>query len=286
MLKLEQNVLKKLTGHGIYSPLRFKSTLSEVFHENTKLTPLSGRAYGQTIARILNSPANKTLMASPYKVYSLGQQVELERPVAEGELEKCISARRSQRRYTGEAVSRQELSKLLFYSYGITDRKNRFRAVSSGGALYPLELYVAAFNVEGLERGIYHYNVEHHTLDVVRRGDCWQQVKDCVWLSDIEEPEKVALIVFVTALFERNTMKYQDRGYRLILMEAGEVGQNMTLVATSLGLGVLLLGGFIDDHLSEVLDIDGYDEAPLLPIVVGRKPAAAAATGDGAGEHL
>jgi len=284
VLKLEQNVLKKLTGSGIYSPLRFKSSLSEMFHENTKLTPLSGRAYGQSIARILRSASTKRLMASPYKVYNLMEQVELGRPVAQGELEKCIFARRSQRLYTGEAVSLQELSKLLFYSYGRTDQKGHFRAVASGGALYPLELYVAALNVDGLERGIYHYNVEQHLLDVVRRDDFWQELKDCVWLSDIEEPENAAMIVFITAIFERGTMKYQDRGYRLILMEAGEVAQNMSLMATSLGLGALLLGGFIDNPLSNVLDVDGYDEAPLLPIVIGRKPAAAS-TGDASGER-
>jgi nitroreductase len=62
-------------------------------------------------------------------------------------------------------------------------------------------------------------------------------------------------------------------------MEAGEVAQNMTLMATSLGLGALLLGGFIDNRLSDLLDVDGYDEAPLLPIVIGRKPAAAPTSG-------
>jgi SagB-type dehydrogenase family enzyme len=284
VLKLEQNVLKKLSGSGIYSPLRFKSSLSEMFHENTKLTPLSGRAYGQTIARVLRSSATKRLMASPYKIYNLMEQAELGEPGEQSDLEKCISARRSQRCYTGEAVTRQELSKLLFYSYGRTDLRGHFRAVASGGALYPLELYVAALNVEGLERGIYHYNVEQHSLDVVRRDDFWKELKECVWLSDIEDPEKAAMIVFVTAIFERGTMKYQDRGYRLILMEAGEVAQNMSLMATSLGLGALLLGGFIDNPLSDLLDVDGYDEAPLLPIVIGRKPAAAAA-GDRPGEQ-
>jgi SagB-type dehydrogenase family enzyme len=272
MIKLERQTLKKLAGNSAHSAINIKSSLSEMFHENTKLTPLSGRAYGQHIANILRSPTANILMNSPYKLYNLMDQIELTSLEPQTELEKTIAARRSHRQFSGEAISKEELSKLLFFSYGRTDHKSRFRAVASGGALYPLELYILALNVEGLERGIYHYNIENHCLDVVSRGDFWPAAKSCLWLSDIEEPEKVAMIVVVTAIFPRNTMKYLDRGYRLILMEAGEVAQNMSLLAISAGLGALLLGGFIDNALSELLGIDGLDEAPLLPIVIGRKP--------------
>jgi hypothetical protein len=55
----------------------------------------------------------------------------------------------------------------------------------------------------------------------------------------------------------------------MILMEAGEVGHSLSLVATALGLGGYFLGGFVDDALSDVLDIDGVAEAPLLPMVLG-----------------
>jgi SagB-type dehydrogenase family enzyme len=273
VLKLEPRTVKKLAGKGFRSAIEIKSSLSEMFHENTKLTPLSGRAYGQHIANVLGSSEAKRLMASPYKLYSLMDQVELTSLEPKTELERVIADRRSQRRFSGEAITQQELSRLLFFSYGRTERGGQFRAVASGGALYPLEVYVIALNISGLERGIYHYDIEDHCLDVVSRGDCWDAVKDCVWLSDIEEPEKGAMIVVFTAIFQRNTMKYLDRGYRLILMEAGEAAQNMSLLATSAGLGVLLLGGFIDNALSELLGIDGVDEAPLLPVFVGRRPA-------------
>jgi nitroreductase len=56
----------------------------------------------------------------------------------------------------------------------------------------------------------------------------------------------------------------------MILMEAGEAAQNLCLIATSMDLGACLLGGFNDDLLSSFLDIDGVDEAPLLPVLVGR----------------
>lgn len=270
MLKLERPILKKLKGQNLHTSLQLDSSLAELFHENTKLGHLTGRAYGRNVARVLRSPMAQRLMASPYKLYNLMDQVGLERPRPESELEKTIAARRSVRSFTGEPLSLSEVSRLLYFSYGRTDGRGQFRAVSSGGALYPLEIYLIPRHVEGLEPGVYHYDVEHHALDVVRRGEVWEEAKKCVWLTDMADPDAVSAIVLVTAIFRRSTFKYQDRGYRLILMEAGEVAQNMTLVATSLGLGGCLLGGFLDNDLSEFLEIDGVDEAPLLPVVLGR----------------
>lgn len=271
MLRLDHSILRKLIGKSAHTSLRFFSSLSEIFHENTKLTPLSSRAYTLSVANVVRSPTAEQLMSQPYKVYSLMDQVELKPLEPHNEIERIITERRSERSFTGEAISQDELGKLLFYSYGRTDLRGRYRAVASGGALYPLEIYVVPNNISGLDQGVYHYNIERHALDVVERGDCWSTLKECVWLQDIEDPDAISMVIVITAIFGRNTMKYDDRGYRLILMETGEVGQNLSLVATSLGLGVCLLGGFIDDALSDLLGIDGIDEAPLLPIVVGKK---------------
>ncbi len=54
------------------------------------------------------------------------------------------------------------------------------------------------------------------------------------------------VLIFITALFERSTFKYQDRGYRFTLIEAGHVAQNMKLTATALGFSSVNLGGFFD----------------------------------------
>src|SRR5262249_44812094 len=145
------------------------------------------------------------------------------------------------------------------------------RAVASGGALYPLELYVAAFNVDGLQPGVYHYGIETAHLDVVRAGDPREALKGVVNFSGIDI-DRAALAIVIAAAFQRTTIKYLDRGYRMILMEAGEVAQNFCLLAASMNLGVCLLGGFQDDHLSEILDIDGVEEAPLVAMVAGRLP--------------
>lgn len=278
MIEIERRVLKKYTGGGFRGALRMEPSLSEMFHENTKLTPLSSRTYGAWIGKIARSKVLTTLMAKAYKVYSLMDQVPLESAPPRDQLENLIASRRSIRTYTGENISQEELSRLLFFSYGITDTRRNWRAVASGGGLFPLEVYAIALNVENLERGIYHYNIEHHCLDVVSRGDRLAELKECIWFEDIHIDDAAVLFI-VTAMFERSTLKYKDRGYRMVLMEAGEVAQNLTLMAGSMGLGVCLVGGFHDDIVSSLLGIDGNYEAPLLPIVVGRKVSEAAKPG-------
>ena len=129
-----------------------------------------------------------------------------------------------------------------------------------------------AYKVDGLDPGVYHYGVETNHLDVVKPGECLAAFKDAVYWQGVDV-DNASLAIIVTAAFPRNTIKYLDRGYRMILMEAGEAAQNLSLIATSMDLGVCLLGGFNDDLLSTFLDIDGVEEAPLLPVLVGRTAA-------------
>lgn len=272
MTYLDLRTLKKYSRSLLYAPLRRRAGLSEIFHENTKLAPLSGQAYGREIAVVLGSPKIRRLMSRPYKDYSLMDRVELPEASREGELCQTIAGRRSVRQYSGEPVSREDLSQLLFFSYGRTDDQQHFRAVPSGGGLYPLEIYVVALAVTGLEPGVYHYGVEDHHLDVVSRGDCHAEMKELVMTSGIDI-DTAAMVVIFTAVFQRNTLKYKDRGYRMILMESGAAAHGMSLVARSLGLADCYVGGFLDDELSEFLGIDGVQEAPLLPLVIGRQPA-------------
>lgn len=272
MIEIERQALKKFADKGFRGAVKMQASLSELFHENTKLTPLSSRAYGAWISQIGHSKMLMSLMAKAFKTYTLMDQVPLPSEPPRSELETLIAARRSTRNYSGESLSQAELGSLLFYSYGITDKRRNWRAVASGGGLFPLEIYIVPINVEDLESGIYHYNVEHNCLDVVSRGDRLAEIKECIWFEDIHLDDAAALFI-VTAVFERTTLKYQDRGYRMVLMEAGEVAQNMTLIANSQNLGVCLVGGFHDDIVSRILEIDGSYEAPLLPIVVGRMVA-------------
>ena len=134
------------------------------------------------------------------------------------------------------------------------------RPVPSAGALYPLELYVVAVAVDGLERGVYHYNPFRHRLARLAAALVAGRPRrrSSTRPSSITRPP---LIVVVTAVFWRSRFKYGLRGYRFALLEAGHVVQNAVLAATELELPALPLGGFYDRRLDAIVGADGLDEA-------------------------
>lgn len=210
-----------------------------------------------------------------HKEYPRFFKVNLPRNILSlGKLEDALFARHSKREYDISAdLSLLELSTLLYYSVGIkledqgkVEKVRRF--YPSGGARYPLELYLLIQRVEGLEPGIYHYNVKEHQLELltVAKREI-EKFKDGLlypWSRD------AAVAFIITAVWERNFMKYKDRGYRIVLMEAGHLGQNLALTAAALGIGSCNSVGFHNQRINEVLDIEEEDEDSLYLALLGK----------------
>jgi SagB-type dehydrogenase family enzyme len=145
--------------------------------------------------------------------------------------------------------------------------------VPSGGALYPLELYLYAASVDGLERGLYHCDPLDGELDVLRTADLSEDVRHCLVQADLASG--AAAIVFVTAVFERTTFKYGDRGYRFALLEAGHLAQNFCLAATAAGLASAPIGGYADRDVDRLLAVDGVTESTVYVLLLGTPHEAA-----------
>jgi SagB-type dehydrogenase family enzyme len=143
------------------------------------------------------------------------------------------------------------------------------RPVPSGGGLYPLELYVIASRVANLDAGIYHYNAFCHLLERVREGAMPPHLLSELFMRQPYVADS-AFVLILAAVFDRSLWKYEDRGYRYLLFEAGHVAQNCNLAAAALGLGAVNLGGFFDADLISFLHLDGEEESPLYAIAVGQ----------------
>ena len=183
-------------------------------------------------------------------------------------LDTLVAARRSTREYADTPLRLAQLSTLLRASYGVTGGlgPQRFRAVPSGGALYPLELYVAAQRVDELEPGLYHFDPFRVVLERIRPlgSDA------LVGLTPFDEllvPS--AAVTMISAVFWRSRFKYGSRAYRFALLEAGHVAQNFLLAATAHGLAACPVGGFYDRRVDAFLGIDGLYEASLYLLPVG-----------------
>ena len=185
-------------------------------------------------------------------------------------LASAIAARRSRRSFGPRLLELSGLATLLHAAYGVTaaidGAPQALRTVPSGGALYPLELYVVAHRVDGVDQALFHYDAIRHGLELLRPLESPAGAE----LSPYAEPlAESAAVVAMTAMFWRSRFKYGARAYRFALMEAGHVGQNLLLAAAALGLDAVPLGGFYDRNIDAFLGVDGIYEASLYLVPVG-----------------
>jgi SagB-type dehydrogenase family enzyme len=205
-----------------------------------------------------------------YKTYPRATQIALPPPAVDAGLptEEAIARRHSTRTYSGQAMTLDELSRVLWFTCGRNHSRGGLRSHPSSGALYPIEVYPVVHNVDGLDAGVYHYGVRDHGLAKVRAGDLRGAVVRQGLMQEFLGQANVVL--FLTVIFQRMRFKYQDRTYRYGLIEAGHVGQNTYLAATSMGLGACAVGAFLDDAMNSMLGVDGRDEAAVYMVSVGK----------------
>jgi SagB-type dehydrogenase family enzyme len=203
-----------------------------------------------------------------------GEEYELPKPldVSGTDALEAIRRRRSRREYSPRPLSLREVSTLLYYSVGVTGWEFDWplRAYPSAGGLQPVEAYLVAEAVEGLEPGIYHYQARSHRLCRVKQGSFLRLLAD-VCLGQDHVAEAPAAFVF-TVYYQRTASKYHARGYRYALLDAGGVMENLYIAAEALGLATVAVGAFFDEDLCELLGIDCYNEFPVLVMPVGRRP--------------
>lgn len=195
-------------------------------------------------------------------------EIRLPAPQRDGKvsLERCLASRRSVRSFRDASLSLGEVSQLLWAAQGITGG-DRFRTAPSAGALYPLEVYLVAGRVEGLEAGIYKYRPERHALVRRAAGDHRRSVAQTALGQ--ESVAQAPVTVLIAGVVARTAKRYGDRAERYMHMEAGHAGQNICLQAVALGLGSVPIGAFRDGDLKRAAGVEG-DEAPLYLFPVGR----------------
>jgi SagB-type dehydrogenase family enzyme len=186
-------------------------------------------------------------------------------------------------------VSLRDLSTILQMTDGLTGHARTrkglaptfTRAAPSAGALYPTLVYVVARNVEGLEPGIYHYDVKAPALQLVSAGaDDLEALATMSSSPQLLRGASFALIF--TTDYYRTSFKYGARSYRFGLLDAGHMAENALLAAEYEGLATRPLGRFDDRRVNALLGLDASREAALLILPFGeRRPgdgASAAAT--------
>jgi SagB-type dehydrogenase family enzyme len=192
---------------------------------------------------------------------------KLPKPKHESDLsvEEALSKRRSVRQFTKKQLSLSDISQLLWAAQGVTSSEG-FRTAPSAGALYPLELYLVVGNVADLTAGVYKYRPRTHELSQTSKGD--KRTELCRAALGQSAIENASAIIVFTAVAERTTVKYRERGIRYIHIEVGHAAQNVALQAVSLAIGTVPIGAFNDKAVAKIIGCRA-DELPLYVMPIG-----------------
>ena len=112
-------------------------------------------------------------------------KIPLPRPVLKGRLsvEEAIYDRISRRNFQDQGLNLAQAGQLLWSAGGLgaVGDAGVSRAAPSAGATYPLELCLAAGEVDGLDPGLYHYDYRAHALAMLQRGDLRVELAGPAW---------------------------------------------------------------------------------------------------------
>ena len=236
---------------------------ARAYHDGTAHSPESVRASAHRL--------EWDIQPSPFKIYPDLPPIPLPRDLPALELDALAALAGA-----GEGRARLDLdglSALLFFSAGITKTKTYpgggrqfFRAAPSTGALYQTEVYVVAGDVAGLPAGVYHYSPGDFALRRLRAGDFRGAL--AVAAADDGIATRQATVI-LTAIYWRNTWKYQARGYRHLFWDSGSLLANLLACAAALDTPARLVTGFVERDVNGLLGIDVEKEGALVLAPVG-----------------
>ncbi len=188
-------------------------------------------------------------------------------------LVEAIANRASERAFTDESLTLEELSFLLWATQGVreVDKNNvwTMRAVPSGGARQPYETYLLVNNVDELERGIYRYlPIEHKLILVTENLPDADELMNKAWSQNFIG--KSAVVFVWVAIPYKTEWRYSLISYKDILIEAGHICQNLYLACKGIGAGTCAIAAYDQKVMDELIQIDGENEMTVYLAPVGK----------------
>jgi len=246
----------------------------EMFHESTRLYKNSRMAWGDRVAFFNTNKRARTQIVDVAKnctgkaIYRATDEEDL------SQLEDTLLKRKSTRSYAPIPVALRDIGALMQLSVmarGLDQPDGhlvRRRSYSSAGAIYGIEHYIIGLNVTGFELPFVSYcSAQRKEIILLRENLGRSNVENALGSESIINP---AFAVIQTIDLDRVTRKYQERGYRFSLIEAGLAAQTLCLVGLSLNFRSLLWGGHNDHLLDDLLCIKDTNETAINTLFFGR----------------
>jgi SagB-type dehydrogenase family enzyme len=188
-----------------------------------------------------------------------------------------LEARKSIRKYGNSHISKDNLSHFLYHSARIKEIfKNEEgtltkRPYPSGGARYPLEIYVVNNRIRSIEKGIHYYDPLKHQLILINKNKTYQKNFNAFIMNALYPHMKrdSDVVFIITAVFARTMWKYEKLGMSLILSDLGCLYQTMYLVATEMNLAPCPIGKTEEELVRNWLNLNWFEESHVGTFMLG-----------------
>jgi SagB-type dehydrogenase family enzyme len=238
---------------------------ARVFHEVTKHSYTSVRSSPHFL-----DWDNKPL---PYKIYPGAASIPLPRDLNLSSTPTLAALSSYVPADFSAPIDTSALTRILFCADGLTRQKKvgdddyHFRAAASAGALYPIEVYVAASEVEDLETGLYHFSPADLRMAGLRRGDWRGYIADAA--AKRPSIRSARAVIALSAIYWRSEWKYRARAYRYCYWDAGTILANLLAAAAAEEISAEVITAFEDPVLEALLGIDGEREGMIALVALG-----------------
>ena len=204
--------------------------------------------------------------------------------IADQSFTTVLEDRRSRRHHDTVPITDRQLGEFLYRAcrvrrviaagsvepYEATDR-----VYPSGGAAYPLEVYVLVQRCQGIPPGLHHYRGSDHALtQLPPNGDTDALVRLAAYAAASPAPQ---VLIVLAARMQRVSWKYSSMAYAVILKDVGVLYQTMYLVATAMGLAGCAIGGGNADVFAKASGLAYCVESSVGEFMLGSAPSSSTA---------
>jgi len=184
----------------------------------------------------------------------------------DNDLISAIIERKAERQYATEPVALKDLALVLWAGSGIKSPQvdsvsHATRTIPSAMGIYPIDVYVFALQVENLPSSIYLYLPEKHALQEIPSVNVTEALAKITNQRAVQN----ASLVFLIAFHRDKSSRMNDK---FAYFEAGEVVQNISLMAVDRGLGSYVIGMYNQEKIIEVLNEENIE--PVVLMAVGK----------------
>lgn len=184
----------------------------------------------------------------------------------------AIVNRKSHRVYLNQSLTLEDLAYLLWCTQGVRGKRfhgHTYRNVPSAGCRHAFETYLAIFNVDDIDPGVYRYLPLSHQLVFEFKDDLLSEKMIIASLGQ-SYPGKSAVTFIWAAIPYRMEWRYGLAAHKVIALDAGHVCQNLYLACETINAGTCAIAAYDQEELDELLGLDGEEEFAIYLAPVGK----------------